>query len=749
MRNVSSKNSRLAFALTSVLATLSINPSVAVAQDAGADSVPGEIIVTAQRKAERLQNVPIAMTALSGDTLANQGVTDLQSLSSAAPSLNVVAYPNSSDTLTLTMRGQGAGDVGQITRDGGVGLYMDGFYIGRPQGALLDLGEPERIEVLRGPQGTLYGRNTTGGAINIISSKPTGEWGGTGSVSTGSRNLVRALGSVDLPSFGNFSAKGSIVYVNQDGWAKNVGGQHDFGEFDQIAGRISTKWTPSDDVTFYYAFDMGRVRTTPLYYVNPSLEGVVPGYTADRDRTYAPLDLDYSVAKFVDHQLTAEFQISDSFTLRSLTAYRGFRATQDVNYGVAMSTPEFIMTFEQDHYYRTRQYSQEVQLVGDITDRLDFNGGLYWYREKGIHRNDVDAYYVASSFNALSSRTINALSKSYAAYAQSTWTPPVLDDRLKLTAGGRFTRDERSATRYSESNGVATELGVSNKQKFSNFSPMGNIAMEWTRDLMTYVKFAKGYKAGGSAEGAPDFTQTFGPEKVTAWEAGLKSQLFNRMLTFNITAFYNKFDDMQIDFIADPYNTTIISTSNAGKANIKGIEIDSVFKPSRDFSLHASFSYMKSKLQRVNVLPGTIFDGPYAVGDNIAGLFTLPFVPKYSYSVGGDWTFLRLGDEEFSVHGNYAYQSRVYTSSGSGPLVPGREFNHNDPVKDLNARLTWSRPIPAGKELSVSFFVDNLLNNRRRDFTIALGGTPLTGYQTGNAPYNEPRTFGGELKVKF
>jgi len=153
-------------------------PAVAEAPDDQIDG-QGDIIVTAQRRSERLQSVPIAISAISADAIANQGITNLERLSTAAPSLNVVAYPNSSDTLTLTMRGQGAGDVGQITRDGGVGLYVDGFYIGRPQGALLDLGEPERIEVLRGPQGTLYGRNTTGGAINIISKKPTGEFGGS------------------------------------------------------------------------------------------------------------------------------------------------------------------------------------------------------------------------------------------------------------------------------------------------------------------------------------------------------------------------------------------------------------------------------------------------------------------------------------------------------------------------------------------------------------------------------------------
>jgi iron complex outermembrane recepter protein len=765
MRSLVISELRTIYLATAAVGILAAVPSAAWAQDAGAatsqdaepgtaqdqsdGSTQGDIIVTAQRRSERLQSVPIAITALSSEAIANQGITNLEGLSTAAPSLKVVAYPNSSDTLTLTMRGQGAGDVGQITRDGGVGLYVDGFYIGRPQGALLDLGEPERIEVLRGPQGTLYGRNTTGGAINIITKKPTGEWGGSGSFTYGSRNLLRSVATVDVPLAETFAVKGSVVYVSQDGWVENVNRARNFGEFNQIAGKIAAKWTPTADLTINYSYDQGEVNTTPLYFINPALEGAIPGYFADKDRTYAPLDLDYSKTEFVDHQLTIEYALNDAITLRSLTAYRGFRADQDINYGLAQSTPTFPLTVEQDAYYRTRQYSQELQLIGDVTERLDFTGGLFFYREKGRHDNFVNLGYVAFGINSFTDARVDALSKSYAAYAQSTWNLPVFEDRIKLTVGGRYTKDKRRASRDFVNNGTVTEVDVTNRQSFSNFSPMANLAVQWTPDIMTYVKFSKGYKAGGSAEGAPDFTQTFGPEKVTAWEAGIKTQLFDRLLTFNATAFYNKFDDIQIDFVADPLNTSVVATYNAGKANIKGIEVESTLQPSPDFSLRGSFSYLKPELKRVDALAGTIFDGPFAVGTNIAGYFTLPFVPKYAWSVGGDWTFLRLGEDELSVHGTYSYQSPVYTSSGAGPLVPGRNFYRNDPVKNMDARINWVHPIPAGKAITFSVFADNLFDNRRSDFIIGVGGTALTGYQSSTAPYNEPRTIGGEVKIEF
>lgn len=752
---------------TSLFATtFALSASPAAAQDqlpappASASSAEApqpsnaDIIVTAQRRGERLQQVPIAITALSSEALQNQGIANLSDLSRAAPSLKIVAYPNSSDTLTLTMRGQGAGNVGEITKDGGVSLYVDGFFVGRPQGALLDLGDPERIEVLRGPQGTLYGRNTTGGAINIITQKPSGEWGGSGTLSYGSRNLVRALGSVDLPAFGNFSIKASAVYVNQDGWVKNPGAQHNYGEFGQIAGRISTKWTPSDSVRFFYNFDIGRVETTPLYYVNPDLVGIIPGYTANRDRTYAPLDFKPSVSHFVDHQLTAEVDLSDSFKLRSLSGYRGFRAYQYTNYGVAQSSPDFPITVTSNNYYRTRQFTQEFQIVGDITDRLDFTGGLFYYHEKARHVVDQTLGLLLFGFTQATHSDIRAKSQSYAGYMQSTWTPPVLGDRLKITGGGRYTRDKRQATRDRDVNGEVTENGASNRQPFSNFSPMVTVAMEWSRDLMTFAKVSKGYKAGGSSELAADFTQTFGPEKVTAFEAGFKAQFFDRVLTLNASAFLNKFDDIQIDFVTDPVDTSVGITANAGKAQIKGVEIESVIQPTPDITLRVAYNYLKPTVKTVTALAGTVFDpavnpnSPFQAGQNIAGYFTLPFVPRHSISLGADMVLLRTGSNEFSAHGNYAYQSGVITSAGAGPLVSGHNLYRNDPTNNVDLRLTWARELQSAKTMRLSFFADNLLNDRRSDFVIGIGSV-LDGFRSRTSPYNEPRTLGAELRIDF
>ncbi|AMN47923.1 hypothetical protein ACG33_12605 [Steroidobacter denitrificans] len=716
--------------------------------------VLSEIIVTAQRRAERLQEVPIAITAISSEVLDNHGTVDLAGISQLAPSLSVIAYPNSSDTISLNMRGQGTADAGQITKDGGVGLYIDGFYIARPQAALFDIGDPERVEVLRGPQGTLYGRNTTGGAINIITKKPTGEWGGSTAVSFGSRDSVRALADVDLPRFGDFAIKATVLYSDRDGWVKNRGAAHDYHEFGQLAGRVAVRWTPADSFTVDYAWDRGKVTSTQPYYLNPDLEGVIPGYFASKNRTYAPLDLDESEAIFVDHQLTAEWDILDSLTFKSLSSYRDFDGFQSVNFDVALSNPFFPTTVAQSHNYRTHQFTQEFQLIGEIGERIEYTGGLYYFREKGRHRQLQDIGLLLLDTSVDGDRLVAAKSTSKAVYLQATWTPPVLEDRLKVTVGGRYTRDERDATRDLRMNGYPVDVGVANDQKFSNSSPAVTLAMQWTPQTMTYVKMSKGYKAGGSAEGGPDFTATYGPEKVTSYELGLKSQLFDRMLTLNMAAFRNEFDDLQLDFVADPSDVSVVATSNAGKATVSGFELEAVLQPVADLSFIASYTYLDPKLKSIHAPAGTNFDpalnpgSPVQVGDDVTAYFVLPFLPEQAFSLSADWQFLQLGAKAFSAHASYKYQESFFTMAGAGPIVPGRNFFRNDSTRLLDARLTLTSPLASGKMMELSLYGKNLTDDRHKDFVISVG-TAIDGYFSQAAPYSEPRTIGIEGRFKF
>lgn len=713
-----------------------------------------EVMVTAQKREQRLQEVPIAITALSSEALGKRGTVDLADIAQLVPSLNVSAYPDSSDTVLLNMRGQGTNDPGQITKDGGVGLYIDGFYIARPQAALFDIGDPERVEVLRGPQGTLYGRNTTGGAINIITKKPAGELGGSASVRFGSRNYVRALADIDLPRIGDFAIKAAVLYSDRDGWVKNPGAAHNYQEFGQRAGRMAVRWTPSDAVTVDYAWDRGEVLSTQPYYVNPDLEGAVQGYFADKDRTYTPLDIRESEATFVDHQLTAEWRALDSMTFRSLSSYRDFDSVQFANYGVALSAPSFPTSVELHHTYRTRQFTQELQLIGELGDRIEYTGGLYYFREKGSHLQLQDLGLLPFGITVDSERLVRAKSISKAAYLQATWTPPVLEDRMKLTVGGRYTRDEREASRDLSVTGFPIDVGVTNDQEFSDFSPAVNLAMQWTPRVMMYAKASKAYKAGGSAEGGPDFRATYDPEEVTSYELGLKSQLFGRMLTLNTAAFRNEFDGLQVDLSTDPVDSSVVATSNAGKATVSGLELELIFQPVADLGITAAYAYLDPKLKSIRAPAGTNFDpainpgSPVQVGDDVTGYFVLAFAPENALSLSADWTFLRLGPQAFSAHTSYKYQESMFTSSGAGPIVSGRDYFRNDSTRVLDARLTFTTPIAGGKELKLSLYGNNLTDDRYKEFVIGIG-TGIDGFFSQAAPYSEPRAYGIEGRLVF
>ena len=733
-------------------------PAAAWAQDAASDEgAYEEIIVTAQRREEKLQEVPLAITAVSGEDLRSRGAVNLQGLAQIAPSLNATAYPNSSDTLSLNMRGQGVADAGQITKDGGVGLYIDGFYISRPQAALLDLGTPERVEVLRGPQGTLYGRNTTGGAVNIITRKPTDEWAGEASLTVGSRKMMRGFASLNVPVAPNLAVRGTLLYLDQDGWVRNPGAVNDLHKMGQLAGRIAARWTPTASLTVDYAFNRGRVSSTQPYYFNSNLVGVVPGYRASIKSTHAPVDIGISRSHFTDHQLTINWEASDALTLRSLSSYRKSDAVQDINYGYGLSFPfpGMAFTVAQQHEYRSKQYTQEIQAIGSLGDHLEFTGGLYYFKEEASHwQTQQTALPPAMGGYIETTRDVAATSISKAAYLQATVVPPVLDSRLKLTLGGRYTEDERRATRSSWFFAFPYERAVRNNQKFNNFSPSANLAMQWTPDVMTFVRWSRGYKAGGSAESAANFAlSTYGPEKVEAWELGFKTQFLDRAITLNGSVFRNSFTDMQVDFTTDPLDLTQVSTVNAGKATIQGLEAELMIRPLRNAGLSLSYAYLDPKLKQIRAVAGTNFDpavnpsSPARLGDDVSRFFTLPFVPRNAYTIAGDWQVIDAGGRTLTAFASYSYQGRMYTSSVAGLATVGGKFWRNDAREVVNARLVLDMQVDPAT-VSVALFANNLLDHRSRDFVIGVG-SQLGGYVSQTAPWSEPRTIGVELKVGF
>ncbi|MDY0005894.1 MAG: TonB-dependent receptor [Spongiibacteraceae bacterium] len=732
----------------------------------GAQAQIEEVVVTAQKRAENLQETPIAISALTSNDMEKRGIFDYQDIVKSMPTLSQTPYP-SSDLLILYMRGQGVSDPMQITSDGSVGLYIDGHYISRPQAALFDLADLERVEVLRGPQGTLYGRNTTGGAVNLITAKPTGEFGLKQTLSFGSRDYFRSLTTVDLPAVNNVAAKVSVLKRSQDGYVSNKGGvSNDYGLNEQLAGRLALRWDASDTFSADYFLETGSLESTPVYYQSTNdYSATYAGYRPAADpagTTYRPVDLPRSESEFEGHGLTLTWQASDALTIKSLTGYREleFDAYQDYTEAFFFGT----MSFDR---VENDQFSQELQFIGDVGDSLQYIVGLYYFKETSDHRQD----YSLPDYATMKYRNVTSVAESQAIYSQVTWTPPVLENRLELTLGARYTEDERDAQRDFVVVGPFApppEVGASNKQDFEQFNPAFTANFIWNDSLSTYAKVTTGYKSGGSSEGSDigNFGQTFEPEEVITYEAGLKSEWLDRRVRANLAVFYSEFDDMQMAFVASATDQSVIQSYNAGEATVSGAELSVTYMPTADLMFQFDYAYLDPEFDKVIARSGTIFDpavnmlSPYQVGDNMKELFVMPYAPQDSLNLMADYTYWRTGSMEATATLNYRFQSKVYDSAPAGPAVVGRDFYSRPSYGLIDARFSFAFDLPRGDKATVALWGRNITDKEYRQQVTGTGGAPVptpafpsgvipAGFTGSAVAWAEPATYGIDLIYEY
>lgn len=463
------------------------------AQQSAAQPTIAEVIVTAQKREQSLQDVPISVVELGDEQLEQLGIRTLRDIAGNVPNLVVNNFNGRADIVRLFIRGIGQNDV-SITQDPSVALYVDGIYVGTAAGAAFEWPDVERIEVLRGPQGTLYGRNATGGAVNIILKKPSADGvAGRIDLTGGNFNLKRASGVLNLPLGRQLALRVSGLFGERDGWIKNTGPGEDFGGQDRDAVRAALRWSPSDSVTADYTFELSKVRDTPpLSYAaagmgsgtyplgapfnQPGLGLVIPAatvvYTNDPltpDRpgsVQAARLVEASDTEVQGHALALEWRVSDALTLRSLSGYRDVHADQLADYlptGTAtivlasfpsltplfpLGAPSAINESRQIIDFRT--FSQEFQAFGETKLKrggsLGYVGGLYYYTDDA-RLADVDG----SVFGPRDPNNLTTIEdESYALFTDLTWTPPGLGERLHLTAGARYSEDRRRAFRIQE-----------------------------------------------------------------------------------------------------------------------------------------------------------------------------------------------------------------------------------------------------------------------------------------------------------
>jgi iron complex outermembrane receptor protein len=771
-------------------------PAPALAQqqaEAGTGALE-EIVVTAQFRKEKLQTTPIAITAFTADNLEARGVNSVTDLDAFVP--NTVIQPLGAgwgSTMAAFIRGVGLGD-NILSFEPGVPIYVDDVYMGRPQGAIFDLLDLERVEVLRGPQGTLFGKNAVGGTIRLISKKPTGDGGGSMSLTVGSFNRIDARGSADVTLVADkVFARFSFSSKKADGFFKVldyecVNGPGTLGDGNpeagpggivlgtQVApgkgcvvdtlqnenvqsGRAAFRFLINDNVELNLIGDLTSQRqkgpgdkysiidgTNGLnaawnqFFVAPLFGNDPSGNPIGWDSRFVTGDLYSNYSRYDDpltHRAvpnindlnhwgvsaTLEWKLSDTVSLKSVTGYRRFWN----NFGRdsdGSPLPNNSTYDESTH----RQATEEIQLTG-TAGGLDWAGGVFYYDAYDTNRGFDFLYptfiYQHDSFD-------RQTTKNWAVFTQGTYH---VNDKLSLTLGGRYTDDKKDATIYrADFPEIGGAVVIDNQfvpTKATNTDVTASADYRWTDRVMTYIKYATGFKGGGFSPrpASPLQTEPFKPEKLKTLEVGVKSELLDRRLRLNGAVFYSKYTNQQTFAQQnDALGFNWFREVNAGKARIVGIEGEILAQPVDGLRIEGSFGYVDYNLtdNEGNLL---LFEG-----DNCDGSRCYPTrTPKFNAALGLQYEF-GTANGSLTPRLDAQYQSKIYfNTNNTGP---------QDAYTLLNGRLTWLAP---DKKWEVAAYGQNLTDKGYFNGKLSLVG--FFGREQGNP--GAPRTWGLTFKRSF
>ncbi|WP_160152124.1 TonB-dependent receptor [Microbulbifer sp. ALW1] len=550
-----------------------------------ADPQLEEVTVTAQKREQSMQEVPVAVTAINSDQLMQNGISDLTDIQKLSPNTTLQASRGTNSTLTAFIRGIGQQDP-LWGFEPGVGIYIDDVYVARPQGAVLDILDVERVEVLRGPQGTLYGKNTIGGAVKYVTKKMTGDTelkigGGLGSYNQRDLKIAGSTAISDTVNIG-----GAIASFQRDGYGENVITGKDQYNKDIISGRFAVEWNPSDTVWVRLAGDktVDESAAKHGHRFAPGLGGEpVLGSIYDTESNMTSDNL----VETSGMSLIAEWNMSDSVTLKSITAYRQGETETAIDFD-STSRPDF----DVPAYYEDDQTTQEFQLIWQ-GDNADLVSGLYYYTGTAAGAFDAVLGYI----NLTQQVAGSVDTKSLSAYAHYNWQ---FAEDWNLSVGGRYTQDDKDAEvfkanfagiysplfadKYNPGQDPAIFLGAltdyENSDSWGQFTPHLGVDYQVNDDTMLYAKYSAGFKSGGfdmrgDASKLPSTVDGFDPETVDTYEFGVKSDLLNNRLRLNAAAFRADYNDMQVTIQQlNPGGGFSSAVLNAGQARIQGLELE-------------------------------------------------------------------------------------------------------------------------------------------------------------------------------
>lgn len=704
----------------------------------------GGITVTARKRAETLQEVPVAVTAFTADSLDKLNVEDLSDLDAQVPNLTIYAARGSSSTVTAYIRGVGQSDP-LWGVDPGVGIYMDDVYIARPQGALLDVFDVERVEVLRGPQGTLYGKNTIGGAIKYISRGLTVEPDGQASITVGNYNQldVRAAASGSVGD-GALRGRVAVASLNRDGFGDNLFSGQEVSDKEILAMRAQLGAYVNEDLDIQFAIDwmddQSGVRGAKMLAPNR----FAPGFEPLDDR----YDIRSGMPNVNDTEMkgastTVNWRINEDWALKYILAKRESDTQTNIDFDTLPNKIADVKAF-----YSDEQLSNELQVNYDAGGRSRGVVGIYAFD------GEAGGQVLNNFFNLSFGDTQGTVyTDQFALYADWTFD---LTEKLKLDVGARYTDEKKHAVvlnrcytdatfstlavRCAANNPTPIAANFDKRISFEDTSPKVSLDYQVTPDIMLYGLASRGFKSGGfniraQATAVPRSAEPFQDESVDSYEIGSKMAFLDQTLFVNLAAFHNKYEDIQLSvFTAYDSNGDGVDDAffgdftNAGKGTVQGVELEYQWLPTPNWLIGGNLAWLDAK-----------YDEFMYAGVNIADEQEFTNAPDFSGALNVEYHTDLANGQYLSARVGYSYQSDVVATTeivrtGAQPIT-------QDGYGLVNAGVIWRLDDAWSFSLQGTNLADKEYRTTGYNLNAALG--VLTGF------YGPPRQYSLSVRYDF
>lgn len=751
--------STLATRLTIAAAVaLAIQPLAHAQSDAGALE---EVVVTAQKREQRLIDVPIAVTALSGEALERRGITNVQGLEGFSPNLQISPTPGNSTAAQIAIRGSVTANPA-LTWEPAVGMYVDGVYVGKTQGALFDLIEIDRIEVLRGPQGTLWGRNTLAGAFNIVTRKPSGEASGSATVDVGNYSARGGKVSIDFPTLGAAKINLALAAHQRDGWVSNKVGNvatppgraastSDLNNSDTKSARLAIDVPASESVDIAYRGDYNDVDQNSSFsqLYRSSLPFLAP-YVSKSRLTSATIDgPSFERSKTQGHSLTVDWRVSAADTIRSITAKR--KLTWQDGLDLDGSPLDIARTQRLSDYDST---SQEFQWIGS-SGGLQYVAGAYYFKDDG-YTDNPQAFFLdfGPAVGVRFKSQYGFTTKAYAGFGQIEYA---INDQFSFTGGLRYTNETKTIARCAGLVGIFDYVPCITRaeKSFNATTPLAILTWKPDASFSGYLKYAEGFKSGGFNGEAGDPSNSipvnvaqvqtpYLPEKLKSLEIGAKWLFADNRGYANLAAFQNKSQDMQLS-IFEAKGAANSSIKNAGEAKVNGAEFELGWRFDQGTRLQVSLGQMSGK-----------FDRYVDRGVEVAFNREMTHLPKTTAAatvdaalgslLGGEARLLvdvsHIGDYTL-----YAYPIAVLPTVDPASVNSALANDTRVPSHTLvNARLSLGGIAYGSAKFDVALWSKNLLDEKYIQNMIDFG--PGFGNLT-QVYFGTPRTYGLQATARW